>query len=46
LVNGYRLCDLYGVPRDADKATLEACRLQLEKNLNELNEKAENLLKG
>ena len=34
------------VPRDADKATLEACRLQLEKNLNELNEKAENLLKG
>ena len=34
------------VPRDADKATLEACRLQLEKYLNELNEKAENLLKG
>lgn len=34
------------VPRDADKETLEACRLQLEKNLNELNEKAENLLKG
>ena len=34
------------VPRDADKAKLEACRLQLEKNLNELNEKAENLLKG
>lgn len=34
------------VPRDADEATLESCRLQLEKNLNELNEKAENLLKG
>ena len=34
------------VPRDADNAKLEACRIQLEKNLNELNEKAENLLKG
>ena len=34
------------VPRDADKETLEACRLQLEKKLNELNENAENLLKG
>jgi len=34
------------VPRDSDKVMLESCRHQLEKNLNELNEKAENLLKG
>ena len=41
---------LYGapltVPRDANDEMSEVCRLQLEKNLNDLNERAENLLKG
>ena len=34
------------VPRDADDETSEICRQQLEKNLNDLHERAENLLKG
>lgn len=34
------------VPKDADDEMIEAYRLKLEKNLNELHEKAENLLKG
>ena len=34
------------VPRDADDEKSEICRQQLEKNLNDLHERAENLLKG
>jgi lysophospholipid acyltransferase (LPLAT)-like uncharacterized protein len=34
------------VPKDADDEIIEAYRLKLEKNLNELHAKAENLLKG
>lgn len=33
------------VPKDADDEMIETYRLKLEKNLNELHEKAENLLK-
>ena len=39
------MANLFHVPKDADNEMIEANRLKLEKNLNELHEKAENLLK-